>query len=37
MEEEDLKAMNDERKKYKFVSKELDLENKETREGVYSF
>jgi hypothetical protein len=37
MEEEDLKAMNDERKKYKFVSKELDLENTETREGVYSF
>lgn len=37
MEEEDLKAINNERKKYKFVNKELDLEDTETREGVYSF
>ena len=37
MEEEDLKAQNYERKKYKFVSKELELEDTEPREGVYSF
>lgn len=37
MDEEDQKAMNNYNSKYKFVSKDLDLADTETREGIYSF
>jgi hypothetical protein len=37
MDEEDQKAMTNERNKYKFVSKDLDPTDTETREGIYSF
>ena len=37
MDEEDQKAMDNLNSKYKFMSKELDLADTETREGIYSF
>jgi hypothetical protein len=37
MDEEDQKAMDNLNSKYKFVNKELELADTETREGIYSF